>query len=265
MARQIIKLGEIVKSAWGKVNANFEELYSSIGTIPNKVDKEAGKGLSENNYTTTDKDKLAGIESGAEVNVLESVKVNGTALSVSDKAVNIDLSTYAKKTDIASAYRYKGSKATYADLPTSGNTAGDVWNVETDDMNYAWTGSKWDPLGASVDLSGYATTEAMNTALGNKVDKVSGKGLSTNDFTAAYKTKLDGLSAPTKETFLAGGWGNANNGVYTMTIAAAGKYPTKVFRQNSSSYEEALVQVAVNGNNVVLTSEEAFAGYVVLI
>ena len=128
MARQTIKLGEILKSAWDKVNANFEELYSSISTIPNKVDKEAGKGLSENDYTTAEKNKLGGIADGAEVNVLEAVKVNGTALPVSNKAVNIDLSTYAKKTDIASAYRYKGSKATYADLPTSGNTAGDVWN-----------------------------------------------------------------------------------------------------------------------------------------
>ena len=265
MARQVIKLGEILKSAWDKVNANFEELYSSISTIPNKVDKEAGKGLSENNYTTTEKNKLESIESGAEVNVLESVKVNGTALAVSGKAVNIDLSTYAKKTDIASAYRYKGSKATYADLPTTGNTAGDVWNVESNDMNYAWTGSKWDPLGASIDLTGYATTEAMNNALNNKVDKVNGKGLSTNDYTTTEKNKLAGLSAPTKQTFLVGGWGNASNGVYTMTIAAAGKYPAKVFRQNSSSYEEALVQTAVNGNNIVLTSEEAFAGYVVLI
>ena len=37
---------------------------------------------------------------------------------------------------------------------------------------------------------GYATTSALN----NKVDKVSGKGLSTEDFTSALKTKLEGLS-----------------------------------------------------------------------
>lgn len=36
--------------------------------------------------------------------------------------------------------------------------------------------------------------KAVNAALGNKVDKVSGKGLSTNDFTTAYKNTLDGLS-----------------------------------------------------------------------
>lgn len=41
---------------------------------------------------------------------------------------------------------------------------------------------------------GYATTEAMNTALSDKVDKVDGKQLSTEDFTTALKEKLAGLS-----------------------------------------------------------------------
>lgn len=263
MAKQTILLGEILRSALEKINANFTELYGSIGTIPNKVDKEEGKGLSENNYTTTEKNKLAGIAAGAQVNVLETVKMNGTALTVTDKAVNIDLSAYARKTDIASAYNYKGSKATQSELPTSGNATGDVWNVEATGMNYAWTGTAWDALGGAIDLSGYVTTAAMNAALGNKVDKVSGKGLSTNDYTTAEKEKLAGLSAPTKHTFIAGGWGNASGGVYTMTIAAAGKYPVKVFRTSGSVAEEALVQMAVNGDNIVLTSEEAFAGYLV--
>ena len=41
---------------------------------------------------------------------------------------------------------------------------------------------------------GYATTASVNSSLGNKVDKVSGKQLSTEDFTTALKTKLQGLS-----------------------------------------------------------------------
>ena len=54
---------------------------------------------------------------------------------------------YVKKTDVASVYKYKGSKAAVADLPSAGNTVGDVWNVEATNMNYGWTGSEWDPLG----------------------------------------------------------------------------------------------------------------------
>ena len=50
------------------------------------------------------------------------------------------------------------------------------------------------------ELSGYATTVAMtqlegqvSDGLSNKVDKEAGKGLSTEDFTTAYKTKLDDI------------------------------------------------------------------------
>ena len=46
-----------------------------------------------------EKTKLSGIAAGAQPNVIESVKVNGTALSVSGKSVNIDLSSYAKSAD----------------------------------------------------------------------------------------------------------------------------------------------------------------------
>lgn len=56
-------------------------------------------------------------------------------------------------TAISSVYRYKGSVATYNDLPASGNTTGDVWDVQDTGINYAWDGTGWDPLGASVDTS----------------------------------------------------------------------------------------------------------------
>ena len=54
-----------------------------------KVDKVPGKGLSENDYTTAEKEKLGSVATGAEVNVLESVKVDGTNLSIDAKSVNI--------------------------------------------------------------------------------------------------------------------------------------------------------------------------------
>lgn len=85
------------------------------GIVDSKVDKESGKGLSTNDYTNADKTKLSGIASGAQVNVIESIKVNGSALNVSSKAVNIDLSSYATAA--------QGAKADTAvqpkDLPTA--------------------------------------------------------------------------------------------------------------------------------------------------
>lgn len=59
---------------------------------------------------------------------------------------------------------------------------------------YIWTGSAFEKIGnTDIDLSGYATTSALTTGLNGKVDKVSGKGLSSNDFTTALKNKLEGI------------------------------------------------------------------------
>lgn len=44
------------------------------------------------------------------------------------------------------------------------------------------------------DLSNYYTKSETDTKLNTKVDKVSGKVLSSNDYTTAEKTKLAGLS-----------------------------------------------------------------------
>lgn len=61
--------------------------------LSGKVDAVSGKGLSTNDYTTAEKSKLSGIASGAQANVIESVKVNGTALVPSSKAVDVSVPT----------------------------------------------------------------------------------------------------------------------------------------------------------------------------
>lgn len=96
---------------------------------------------------------------------------------------------------LGGAMHYKGQKPTFEELPEEGNQPGDVWDVQSDGANYAWNGTGWDKLSGTVDLSAYATTAAMNAALANKVDKVEGKQLSTEDFTTALKTKLEGIEA----------------------------------------------------------------------
>ena len=96
------------------------------------VAKENGKGLSTNDYTTQEKTKLSGVETGAEVNVIEGVSISGGAAATVDsstKIATLDLSNYALKSDISAAFNVKGSKDTFAELPASGNSSGDVWNV----------------------------------------------------------------------------------------------------------------------------------------
>lgn len=60
---------------------------------------------------------------------------------------------------IAGVYIYKGSVPTYAELPSSGVAAGDVYNVVAAyndypaGTNFGWTGTAWDALGGSIDVS----------------------------------------------------------------------------------------------------------------
>ncbi|WP_270837077.1 hypothetical protein, partial [Faecalibacillus intestinalis] len=82
----------ILKTALGKIKAWGEGKF---------VAQESGKGLSTNDYTNADKTKLNGVATGAQANKIETVKVNGTALTPdSSKAVNVDLSAYAKSADV---------------------------------------------------------------------------------------------------------------------------------------------------------------------
>lgn len=69
--------------------------YATNVALGNKVDKEKGKGLSTNDYTTAEKNKLSGIAAGAQVNVIESVKVNGEPVSPEGKAIDLTIPTGA--------------------------------------------------------------------------------------------------------------------------------------------------------------------------
>ena len=88
------------------VTGNLLELKSDglfVGSDDTKVDKVAGKQLSTEDYTTAEKTKLAGIEAEAQVNKIESVKVDGTALAITGKAVDIDLTGKVDKVTTATS------------------------------------------------------------------------------------------------------------------------------------------------------------------
>lgn len=77
----------------------------------------------------------------------------------------------AAQLGLATVYKYKGSVETYADLPTSEQQVGDVYNVKQADPdhnieagdNVAWDGTTWDILAGDTDLSGYAQLNSANT------------------------------------------------------------------------------------------------------
>lgn len=101
-------------------------------------------------------------------------------------------------------------------LPTSGikkhiymmkaGTTGDrniyVEYIYTGDVSDTYDATKWEKLGevtTSVDLSGYVKTTTLTTELGKKVDKVEGKGLSSNDYTNEDKAKLSSFIEITED------------------------------------------------------------------
>lgn len=155
------------------------------------------------------------------IDSLESDKTDAALSAAQGKALKTLIDDL--KASVAAALDYKGTKDSYDQLPSSGNKKGDVWNVVAAHgttpagTNYAWDGAKWDPLGGTIDLSGYYTKsqvddaisaaktelEAADTALegqittvtnqlNNKVDKVESSGLiSDTDLNQIRTNKSD--------------------------------------------------------------------------
>jgi hypothetical protein len=108
---------------------------------------------------------------GTTTNLTEKITTVANNLATHEADFNNPHKVTAEQLGLTTVYQYKGSVATYADLPTTGQKVGDVWNVETADPdhgikagdNVAWDGAQWDALGGNHDLSGYAQLNSANT------------------------------------------------------------------------------------------------------
>lgn len=114
---------------------------------------------------------LASDLNGAVDNLTEQVTEVSTALTAHKDDHNNPHQVTAAQLGLATVYKYKGSVETYADLPTSGQQVGDVYNIKQADPdhnieagdNVAWDGTAWDILAGDTDLSGYAQLNSANT------------------------------------------------------------------------------------------------------
>ena len=169
-SRANVATGEKLNTILGKLSKWFSDLktvawtgsYNDLTdkpTIPT-VTNDLTNTLKNNYDAAYTHSQAAHAPANAQANVLESVSVNGTKQTITEKGVNItvptaasdlsDYNTLALKSDITAVYKYKGSVATASALPvagTAGLEVGHVYNVEEDNQNYAWTGTTWDPLG----------------------------------------------------------------------------------------------------------------------
>ena len=197
--------------------------------------------------TAAEGTKLSGIAEGAQVNVIETVQVNGSPLTPFAKTVNIDLSTYALKSDVTGAMKIKGTVDNYEALPDS-PAEGDAYQVTAADPTHdieageivLWNGTDWVDMGGTIDLSAYLTKVEAGTlyapishthTIANITDAESwltGKGYQT---VAGLDTAVDGLGY-LKSADLAGyqktsELDTAVGGLgYMKTTAADAKYQT---------------------------------------
>ena len=92
-------------------------------------------------------------------------------LVTNDEAQDEKISLLEQKINqaLAGVFHYKGSVATYSDLPASDNEVGDTYNVLDTGANYAWDGSGWDELGSTIDTSVFAVKNEDNSFSGINV------------------------------------------------------------------------------------------------
>lgn len=239
-------VGKNYLSLKGGTLTGYVYFKGTVGILAKEVDESVEAGLTSTFISTAAKGENGKLKDTfsveaatgnvlcAELTALKLVKTNGTAtqvlmadgsvkelsqangIPVLDAGGNIPLSqlgnldtTVAEVVAALPTSNIKRHIYLVKDSDTTNNKYAEY--VYTGDISAAYDSTKWEKLGdfrATVDLADYAKTADVNAALAKKVDVVSGKGLSTNDFTAAYKSKLDGI-AP-----------NANN--YSLPLAANG-------------------------------------------
>lgn len=170
---------------WGKIK-------TLVGT---KVDKVTGKGLSTNDYTTTEKNKLSGIASGAQVNTIENIAVNGTTQTISGKLVNIPVPTATSDLTNDSGF------ITTADIPE-----GAAASTTTPKMDGTAA------VGTELAFARGDHRHPSDTAKADKATTLAGYGI-TNAYT---KTEVDNaLSGKVSPATTLAGYGITD--AYTMT------------------------------------------------
>ena len=173
--------------AWGSIIGDIADQTDLQNALDLKVDKITGKGLSTNDFTNTLKTKLDGIQAGAEVNVnADWDSVSGDSEILNKPTIpSIDgLATVTYVDDQDDLKENDLGNPLVDGYLLSSTVAGVRSWVEIESGGGTW-GSITGNLADQIDLQ---------SALDSKVDEVAGKGLSTNDFTDALETKLNGIA-----------------------------------------------------------------------
>lgn len=168
--------------------------YATIEVVNTKVDKVVGKQLSTEDYTSEEKEKLAGLSNYDDSKVKEDINSNTQAISTLTQTVDSKVDKIEGKS--LSTEDYTSNDKTKLAGIEEGAQVNTITSVSgrTGDIVLSKTDVGLDNIDNTSDLDKPIST-ATQSALDLKVDKVSGKGLSTNDYTSEEKSKLEGIEA----------------------------------------------------------------------
>jgi len=220
-------------------------------TIPVAVAKDS-TGETDGLISKEDQKKLNGIESGAQVNVIETVKVAGTALTITDKAVDIpDAATnvkgVVKLTDDVSS-NDPNSAITPAGIRTALSSRAVFWSAaswETDKpipgdaskVNYVLTGTgddKYDVYVWNVTESEYKKVDEISLDLtGYWHDGPTAAGVSGGNVVTDLTLGSDGVPVLTK--------GTMGDGTLSVTVGSAN---AQTFTANQTTNEAIVIPLA---------------------
>lgn len=175
-------------------------------------------------------------QTGAQANKIESIKVNGTAQSIAaDKSVDISMPTKTSQLTNDSSFQTSAQvvEAINTAISKSGHAsfekAASVPAVDAAKENVLYlvlnTTTKHYDIYAKIKAdNGSYTMELLDDTtvdLSGKVDKVAGKGLSTNDYTTAEKNKLAGIAEGANK-YVHPSYTAKASGLYKVTVDATG-------------------------------------------
>jgi trimeric autotransporter adhesin len=207
--------GVLPVASGGTGVASISELKTTLGldqvnnsALDSKVDKVAGKELSTNDYTTAEKSKLAAItgsntgdqdlSSYATIAMVNAIDVTSSLASglatkvdkVTGKGLSTNDYTTAEKTKLAAI---TGTNTGDQDLSSYATTAQLATKANSSDVTTSLA-TKANASDVTTSLATKANASDVTTSLATKVDKVTGKGLSTNDYSTAEKDKLAAIT-----------------------------------------------------------------------
>lgn len=200
------------------------------------VEQETGKGLSTNDYTDTEKTKLAGIDSGAEVNVIESITVNGVTATISGKSASVTIPTgdgAISQISVNGVAQTVTQGAVDISVPTQLSDLSDTANV-VKDANYVHT---------DVNFTSAKDTKLTGIEEGAEVNNID--TIKVNGTTQTVTNKQVNITVPTNNNQLTNGAGYIT-GISSSDVTTALGY-TPYNSTNPQDYQTATeVEDAIN-------------------